>query len=143
MRTFEENKKRAVVDQILLWIVLFIVFVGFLFFVIDYSNAIKVKDNGDALADYAARMIALGKTNSEVVEGLNNIKEDYIATISEDDLNCVEDVASTNYQVIVNIYASLNNSFISAGNNNVHSRTVVFNEASEVQKECSLTLTFN
>ncbi|RXJ76373.1 hypothetical protein CRV03_09730 [Arcobacter sp. F155] len=143
MKNFEQNKKPAVVDQILLWIVLFIIFVGFLFFVIDYSNAMKVKDNSDALADYTARMVALGKTDAEVVEGLNNIKDDYIATISEADLNCVEDLASTNYQVIVNIYATLNNSFLPVANDNVHSRTVVFNEASEVEKECSITLSFN
>lgn len=143
MRSFEESKKPAVVDQIILWIVLFVMFVGFLFFVIDYSNALKVKDNNDALADYAARMFALGKTDAEVAQGLNNIKDDYVATISEANISCVEDVLTTNYQVIVNVYATLDNSFLPEGNNNVHSRTVVFNEASESQKECSLTLSFN
>lgn len=143
MRDFKKSKKPAVVDQIILWIVLFIMFVGFLFFVIDYSNALKVKDNNDALADYAARMIALGRTNSEVATGLNNIKDDYVATITEANITCVEDALTTNYQVIVNVYATLNNSFLPAGNNNVHSRTVVFNESSESQKECSLTLSFN
>jgi len=139
----KSNLKKAVVDQIILWIMLFIVFVGFLFFIIDYSNAIKVKDNSDALADYVARMVALNKTEGDIIAGANTIKEDYIAEITADNLNCAENNAISNHQVIVNVFATLNNNFLPVGNNNVHSRTVVFNESSEFQKECSLTLSFN
>lgn len=135
--------KKAVVDQILLWIMLFIAFVGFLFFIIDYANAIKVKDNADALTDYAARMISLDKPMGEVVTGLNRLKDDYIATIQESDITCTEDSTSLNHQVIMNIYSTLTNNFLPTSNNNVHARTVVFNESSEVEKECSLTLNFN
>jgi Flp pilus assembly protein TadG len=137
------NMKKAVVDQIILWIVLFIVFVGFLFFIIDYSNAIKVKDNTDAVADYVARMTALNKNDAEIIAGANTIKEDYFATITEANLNCVENNALANHQVIMNVFATLVNNFLPVGNNNVHSKVVVFNEASEFQKECTLTLLFN
>lgn len=138
-----KNMKKAVVDQIILWIVLFTIFVSFLFFVIDYSNAIKVKDNTDAIADYIARMVALDKTNDEIVEGANKIKEDYFASIQSGNLVCTTDTTLSNYQVIINIYTTLTNGFLNVGNNNVHSKTVVFNESSEFQKECSLTLSFN
>lgn len=142
MKTQKRNMKKAVIDQILLWIVLFITFVGFLFFTIEYSNAIKVKDNSDAIAEYTAKMVSLGNTSSDIITGLNNIKDDYFSVIQEDDLVCNEDTSSSNYQVIINIYATLDNGFLDLGNNNIHSKTVIFNESSEFKKECSLTLSF-
>ena len=134
--------KKAVVDQILLWIVLFTIFVSFLFFIIEYSNAIKVKDNSDAIADYTAKMVSIGNTNSEIISGLNNIKDDYFAVILEDALVCSEDTSTSNRQVIINIYATLSGGFLNLGSNNIHSKTVIFNENSEYKKECSLTLNF-
>jgi len=136
--------KSGFVDQIILWIVLFTIFVGLLFFIIDYSNAIKVKDNTDAIADYTARMVSLEKSDALIVEGINtNIKDDYFQDISESSIVCTEDTTVSNHQVIVNIYTTLVNGFLPISNNNVHSRTVVFNERSEFKKECSITLAFN
>ena len=137
------NMKKAVIDQIILWIVLFVIFVGFLFFVIDYSNAIKVKDNSDAIADYVARMVALNKTDADIVTGANKIKDSYFATIQDGDLVCTSDTSIANHQVIMNVYTTLVNDFLPVGNNNIHAKTIVFNESSEFQKECSLTLFFN
>lgn len=137
------NMKKAIVDQIILWIMLFIAFVTFLFFVIDYSNAMKVKDNTDALTDYIARMVALDNTESDIVSGANEIKDPYFADIQVGDLTCTSDTDVSNHQVIVNIYTTLTNGFLPIGNNNVHSKTVVFNESSEFKKECTLTLSFN
>lgn len=138
-----KSMKKAAIDQIILWIVLFTIFVSFLFFIIDYSNAIKVKDNTDAVADYVARMVALDKPNSEIVIGANKIKENYFATIQESDIICNIDTSISNHEVIMNVYTTLTNGFLNTGNNNIHSKTVVFNESSEFQKECSLTLSFN
>lgn len=138
-----KNMKKAVVDQIILWIVLFTIFVSFLFFVIEYSNAIKVKDSTDAVADYIARMVALDKPTTDIVAGANKVKDDYFATIQDGDLTCITDNSQSNYQVVMNVFTTLNNGFLSLGGQNVHSKTVVFNESSEFQKECSLTLTFN
>lgn len=138
-----KNMKKAVADQIILWIVLFTVFVSFLFFIIDYSNAIKVKDNTDAIADYIARMAALDKPEDDIVIGVNQIKDDYISNVTTIDLVCNVNTAISNHQVIVNVYATLVNNFLPVQNNNVHSKTVVFNDSGEFQKECSLTLSFN
>lgn len=137
------NMKKAVVDQIILWIVLFTVFVGFLFFIIDYSNAIKVKDNTDAISDYVARMVALDKNEGDIIAGINEIKDDYFANVEVANLICNADTSISNHQVIVNVYTSLVNGFLPVSQNNVHSKTVVFNETSEFQKECNLTLSFN
>jgi Flp pilus assembly protein TadG len=137
------NMKKAVIDQILLWIVLFTIFVSLLFFLIDYSSALKIKDNSDAVADYIARMYAQNKDESDIVIGANNIKGSYFASISNGDLNCSINSAISNNQVIVNVYATLVNNFLPLADNNIHSKAVVFNESSDFQKECSLTLLFN
>ncbi len=143
MKTNKPNNfKDAVVEQIVLWIVIFMSFVTVLFFVIDYSNAIKANENAESLSQYASRMIALNKDIDDVITGMNNIKGNHVESIQADDLSCVEDSSISNRQVIVNIYATLDNNFLSEGNN-IHSKTVVFNESSEFQKECSLTLSFN
>lgn len=136
--------KNAFVDQIILWIVLFVVFVGLLFFIIDYSNAVKVKDNADAIADYTARMVALGRSDALIAEGINtNIKDDYFQDISESSIVCSDDTTVSNHQVIVNVYTTLVNGFLPVASNNVHARTVVFNERSEFKEECSITLLVN
>lgn len=139
----KKNLKKAVVDQIFLWIVLFTIFVGFLFFIIDYSNTMKVKDNTDAIADYIGRMVALNKNEADIIEGVNRVKDDYFATVDLANLVCNTNNAVSNHQVIVNVYTTLTNSFLPVEANNVHSKTVVFNENSEFEKECSLTLSFN
>lgn len=137
------NMKKAIVDQIILWIVLLTIFATFLFFIIDYSNAIKVKDNTDAIADYIGRMVALDKDENDIITGVNGVKDDYFALIQAADLICITDNTISNHQVIINVYSSIVNSFLPVVENNIHSKTVVFNESSEFQKECSLTLSFN
>lgn len=137
----KNNMKSAVVDQMLLWIILITVFASFLFFIINYSVALRIKDNVDSLTDYGARMVALGRSDAEVVAGLNNIKLSSMADIQEADLNCVEN-ADSNYQVEFNVLATYDSTFFEAGANNVQGRAVVFNEVSDLEKVCSLTLSF-
>jgi len=137
------NMKKAIIDQILLWIVLFTIFVSSLFFIIDYSNTVKAQDNTSAIADYIARMNALDKNEADIVIGINQIKNSYFTEVTTNDLNCTINSAISNHQVIVNVYATMVNNFLSAQANNIHSKAVVFNESSEFQKECSLTLSFN
>lgn len=136
------NMKKAVVDQIILWIVLFTIFVSFLFFIIDYSNAVKVKDNTDAIADYIARMVALNKNESDIITGVNGVKDDYFAPTQIGNLVCNTNSSISSHQVIINVYTTIINSFLPVVANNIHSRTVVFNESSDFQKECSITLSF-
>lgn len=142
-KTKQTNMKKAVVDQIILWIMLFLCFVGFLFFVIDYSNAIKVKDNTDALGDYIARMVALDSSLEDITTGANKIKDDYFSDILSENVICMIDTTKPNHQVIVNVYTTLTNGFLPLGENNVHSKVVVFNESSDFEIECNLTLSFN
>jgi len=138
-----KNFKNAVVEQIVLWIVIFTSFVGFLFFVIDYANALKVNENAESISAYAARMIALDEDEADIIAGINKIKGDYVQSVTSGGLSCTESTTLENRQVIMNVYATLNNSFLPTKSNNIHSKIVVFNESSSFQKECSLTLTLN
>ena len=138
-----KNMKKALIDQIMLWIVLFTIFLGFLFFIIDYSNVMKVKDNTDAIADYIGRMVALNKNEADIIEGINKVKDDYFAPVDATNLLCNVNNSISNYQVIVNVKTTLANSFLPIVENNIHSKTVVFNENNEFEKECFLTLSFN
>mgnify|MGYP000070718106 CR=1 FL=1 len=138
----KKNMKKAAIDQIILWIVLFIIFVTFLFFVIDYSNAIKVKDNTDSVADFMARKISLDNDNTDIASLLNNVKGPYFQDIQDADISCTKSTTIENYQVQVNIYTTLVNGFLPTGSDNVHSRVVVFNEDDKFQVICNLTLSF-
>lgn len=135
--------KKAVVDQILLWLTLFVAFVSFLFFIIDYSLSIRVKENADSLSSYGARMVALGKSAEEVATGLNNIKLGAVSNITAADIVCVDDAAIDNYQVHFNVIGTYTSQFLNTGENNINSIAVVFNEISDVQRTCTLNLTIN
>ena len=105
--TKKNSMKDAFVEQIILWIVIFVSFVGFLFFVIDYSNSLKVKENADSIAQYTSRMVAIDESIAQIVQGINSIKGDYINSVSVGDLSCSENTSVSNRQGMVNVYATI------------------------------------
>jgi len=129
--------KKAVVDQFLLWIVLFIAFVTIFFLVIDYYIILKTKDRCDMLASYGARMKALGKDDTFIVEGLNNLKTEQFQTITEENFTC-EDLETLQYQVVFKTVISLQSKFF--GVQNIVSTTSTFNEISSTDKNCTVNL---
>ncbi len=137
------NLKDAVVEQIILWIVIFISFVSILFFIIDYSNALKASENADSIANYTARMVALNESESDIADGINRIKGDYVQAVTTAGISCTEDTTDASRQVIVNVSGTLPNNIILTGSNNINSKAVVYNESSEYKKECSIALSFN
>lgn len=131
--------RKAVIDQMLLWIVLFIGFVTIFFMVIDYYLVVKVKDRCDAIVHYGVRMKALGKDDIDIVTGLNNIKGNYFDTIVEGDIDCTEDSGATNYQVVFTTSINITNRFISE-NESIYSKASSFNEVDSSSIDCNLTL---
>ena len=59
--------KKAVIDQMLLWIVLFVAFVTIFLLVIDYYMVLKTKDRADSIVNYGVRMKALGRDDVDIV----------------------------------------------------------------------------
>ena len=132
-------KKNGVIDQIMLWIVLFVAFITMFFMVIDYYMVMKTKDRCDALANYGVRMKALGKDESYITDGLNKIKNSYFEEIESDDIVCNEDDTQNDYQTIFTIETTFSNMFLS-DSEKIVSKSSAFNEVNASHIDCSLTL---
>ena len=133
----KNNMKPAIVDQIVLWIVMFLGFVTSLFMIVDYSSIMRIKSDNDTLAQQGARMIALGKTNSEVTTTLNNMRNQYYAVISDADITCDEVVASS-FQVIFNVVSTYSDTKVLTFTNTINSKVAAFNEINENEITCTL-----
>ncbi len=138
----KNNMKPAVVDQILLWMVIFIAFVTLLFITVDYSALIRLKSNNDSLAKQGARMIALGRTTDETADSLNNIRNNYYSTIAGADISCIE-VVATDYQVIFNVISTYTDTKILVFGDDIHAVAATFNETTANEITCTLNLTNN
>ena len=55
-------------------------------------------DKANSLSEYGARAVALGKSDSDVVDGLNQIRGNSFNTITVDNLTCIENGATENYR---------------------------------------------
>jgi hypothetical protein len=133
-----KNSKKAIIDQIMLWLVIFVSFVIILFMVIDYYVVVKFKDRCDTMANYAVRMKALGRDDENITAGLNNLKSDSIDEIVEDDLISIESNTAENYQVKFSVNLDINTTTFK--NKSIHSYTSAFNEVDSSSIDCNLTL---
>jgi len=131
-----------VVDQILLWMTLLVGFVTLLFITVDYSAIARLKSNNDALSQQGARMIALGRTNAQTADSLNNIRNNYYAEVSSDDIECDEVIASS-YQVIFNVISTYSDTKILTFVDDIHARSAAFNETNSNEITCTLTIVSN
>jgi len=153
----KQNTKSAYIEQILMWMVIFIGFVWMFFFVIDYATAVRLRENIDAISKYAARYVAKYTDpvvnqstvafDAQFITNLNNIRNSNISSISAGDINCsIATVApqNTNSQSIFIVQGTYLKGFLSnQGTNNFTSRTVVYNETNVAQITCTLSVTIN
>lgn len=152
----EENKqtmKPAYIENILMWMTIFIGFIWMFFFVIDYATAIRIKDNIDALSEYGARLASETidqttiDTDATFITNLNNIRIKKISNLNTSNLVCTIATTtpqSTNYQVIFVTKGTYLDGFLSnQGTDNFTSTKVVFNENSPAQLTCTLSITIN
>jgi len=131
--------RKAVIDQIMVWILVFVSFITIFFLTIDYYTLLKTKETCDNMSSYGARMVALGKSYSNITEELNNRKSNMMNDINDTDIICSKDTSKTNYQVVFSINMDLNtNTFKDKHINSVSS---AFNEIDSSDIECNLTIT--
>ncbi len=141
-----DNMKHAYIENILLWMVMFIGFAGLLFLVINYATIIRVKDNMDAISDYGALRISkdgLILDTTQFSNKLNNMKVSAIGTIDATlgvDMNCTT-VADSGYQVIF-ITQTTNTSY-KFFNSQLKSKRAVYNESNSNSVTCTLDVTLN
>ncbi|MEA3384038.1 MAG: hypothetical protein U9Q20_05120 [Campylobacterota bacterium] len=131
--------RKAVIDQMMLWIVIFVSFIVILFLVIDYYVILKTKDRCDMLANYAVRMKALGRTDDNISSGLNSLSNGDFGTINIPDDWCTYNDSSGNYQVKVSMTSEINT--ITFKNSNIESYASAFNEVNSSTIDCTLELT--
>ena len=149
----QNNMKPAVIEQMIMWMVIFIGFVWMFFFVIDYAKVIRIQDNMDDLSKFGARYVSrindqttIGNDNN-LITSLNDISGNMIAPLSTANINC--NIANsapedTNSQSIFIVQGTYNKSFLKdQGANNLQSRTVVYNNANVEQIICTLSITIN
>ncbi|WP_320035938.1 hypothetical protein [Halarcobacter sp.] len=140
------DMKKAYIENILLWIVMFIGFVTLFFFVLNYAKIARVKDNMDAISDYGARLISTNGigaiTINTFVTRANNIAVNGIAQISSGNVVCNIDntIVPPNYQVI---FTTQLDSGVSFYNKQIVSRRAVFNESGPGTVTCTLTITYS
>lgn len=140
MKNKKEEMKPAYIENILIWMVMFIGFVTLFFFVIDYASIVRIKDNMDALSDFGARSIAINGTGTDISAQLNVTSVNAINAITSGNLNC-NSVANNAFQVIFITQAT--NSSYKFFNNQLTSRRVVFNEVNSNTVTCTLNITLS
>lgn len=132
--------KKAVVDQILLWTIIFVSFVVILFTVVDYSMIMRTQGNIELMSQYGARMIAIDKTEGEIATELNGMRSSYFANIAGGDIVCTV-TADGSYKTIFTITGLYIDTNILTARNNLTSTSAVFNESGSDRVSCTLTLT--
>ncbi len=132
-----KNGKKAVIDQIMLWLVIFVSFVIMLFLVIDYYVVVKVKDRCDTIANYAVRMKALGRDDENITLGINNLMINKFDDIKTDDILCSE-TNDEEYKVKFKIIADVVTTTFS--DKTVYSYSSAFNEVNNLSIDCNVTL---
>ncbi len=133
--------KKAYIENVLLWMVMFIGFVTLFFFVIDYATIIRIKDNMDAISDYGARVVANDGVGSDLSATINSMKVNGINSVSADTSSICTTNANNAYQVIF-VTQTTNTEFKFFGNQ-LGSKRVVFNENSSDTITCTLNITLS
>ncbi len=136
------NLKKAAIENIFIWIVLFATFVSILFFIINYTSIIRTKDTMDALADYGANFVATRGTGDDLSNKMNSIATKNFNNISANtNMICNAPVADNGYQIIFNVRTT-NNSYYFF-NKALSSQRVVFNQLGSSSITCNLNVTVN
>ncbi len=133
--------KKAVIDQIFVWMILFTAFVTVFFMVLDTFKITKIIDKCDTISNVGARIIALKGIDDEdsVIDALNASRGSNIALIGSSSLECTESI-NGNYKVKFTTNLNFNSTYLIDGQYIV-STSSAFNELNNNDIECTLTLT--
>lgn len=130
-------KRPAFIEQMLMWIMIFISLIGIFFFIIDYSNILRVKETVDTITNYGVRMKAIGRTEEQLVEGMNRLNKIF-QPIQLADINCYY-MGTTEHQVVFEVTTDFTNKVMTDGKQ-IKSYSTAFNEVTEDDVTCQLTL---
>lgn len=140
MKKNKKNMKEAYVENVIIWLVIFVGFATMFFFTLNYASILRVKDNMDSISDYGANMIALNGVGADIVENINDIGLPVINDISADDIDCVSEV--DNSHQIVFITETSNDSY-KFFDGQLSTKRVIFNQVNSNKITCTLTVTLD
>ncbi len=134
--------KKAAIENIFIWLVLFVGFATLFFFIIDYATILRIKDNMNAISDYGANYVATNGMGDDISTQINDMK---LITIQNVNANtgaiCNIDAARANqYKVIFITQADSSYKFY---NNQLRTSRAVFNQTSSDTIVCRLVITLN
>lgn len=148
-----ENMKKAYIENILIWVTIFCTFVLLFFFVIKFATIIRIKDNLDAMSDYIANKAAVtagigdttinGADITKIVAVLNNMKVSAIAQITDANLSCADAGTNTHSYQINSTVTTGTAVTIGFYTNTFTSNRVVYNEMTDDDIDCTLTISLN
>ena len=137
----EKNMKKAYIENILLWMVMFIGFATLFFFIINYASIVRVKDNMDAISDYGARNVAINGIGSDLSANINNMRVSAVNNVAADTSTICASVSNNAHQVIF-ITQTTNLDYKFFGNQ-LFSKRVVFNDVNSDTVTCTLNITLS
>jgi Flp pilus assembly protein TadG len=135
--------KKAAIENIFIWMVLFVGFATLFFFVIDYATVLRVKDNMNAISDYGANYVGVNGTGDDLTTQINAMKSNSIVELTAGQANtgsiCISN-ANNQYKVIFITQAT--NLFKFYDKKLITSRAV-FNQSGSDTITCTLDITLN
>ena len=135
----DPKMKKAAVESVIVWIVIFTSFVSVFYFIINYSTVLRMKDNVDTLADYGSNYVATNGVGDDISNLLNSIAPAGIQAINADTNAICNSNDDGNFQVIF-IVRSTNASYIFR-DEPITSRRVSFNQVNSNTVTCDLSIT--
>lgn len=144
------NMKKALIDQILMMMVVFVGFYWAFLFVAQYAAVLRTHESMDDMSKYGARFVSnytpqsTVNTETDLMNGLNNLNIPSISDVELSDINCLIATTTpeiTNSQSIFITQGTYTKGFFK--NKVLVSRVVVYNQRSQAQITCTLDVTIN
>lgn len=126
MQNKNHHMKKAAIETIFVWIVIFTIFVSIFFFVIQYTTIVRVKDTMDSIANYASNYIATNGVGDDLSSRINGIATRKFNTISADTSAICSTTSNNEYKIIFNVTTTNSNLHFYQGQ--LLSKKVVFNQ---------------
>lgn len=134
--------KKAAIENILIWMVLFTSFATFFFFIINYATILRVQDNMIAISDYGANYVAANGIGDNISTDLNRIKVDGINTISSADTGVIcNEVSNVPLNFTVIFKTETTNTSYKFYGDSLSATKAVFNQQSGNTITCTLKIT--
>ena len=137
-----KNMKKAYIEQILMWLVIFTAFVWVFIFIIDYGSILRIKDNLDDISEYASYSKAKGLSDTVIISGMNKLARG-IEPIISSNYNCVDSTTVTDHQVTFNITSSnqFKGNILHKNGITIQSSKTKFSHVEELNSTCTLSVT--